>query len=79
MVMHVMVSDEIMNGLKMIKYASNHWWKFDAPFTAALSGVFQSVALVIVAIVNYHVLLISTNVLNVAKDFMALMIIANFD
>ena len=28
MIMHVIVSAEISNGLKMMKYAANHWWKF---------------------------------------------------
>ena len=31
MIMHVVVSDEIQNGLKMMKYSCNHWWKFKSP------------------------------------------------
>ena len=38
MVMHVIVSEEIMNGLKMMKYSANHWWKFSNPRLAWLSG-----------------------------------------
>lgn len=38
MVMHVVVSEEIQNGLRMMKYSANHWWKFSNPRLAWLSG-----------------------------------------
>ena len=79
MVMHVVVSEEIMNGLKMMKYSANHWWKFSNPRLAWLSGFLQMSAMFCVAIVNYFVITISDNVLDLAKDFTALMIIGEFD
>ena len=79
MVMHVVVSSEIQNGLKMMKYSSNHWWKFQNPRLAWLSGFLQVTAMIFVAIINYIVITISYNVLDVAKDFTALLIIAEFD
>lgn len=79
MVMHVMVSSEINNGLLMMKYAANHWWKFDHPWWAWLSGFFQVTALVLIAVVNYFVITVSDSVLDIAKDFTALYILAEFD
>ena len=79
MVMHVIVSEEIANGLNMMKYAANHWWKFSNPRLAWLSGFLQVCAMFCVAIVNYFVITISDNVLDLAKDFTALIIIGEFD
>ena len=79
MVMHVVVSEEVANGLKMMKYASNHWWKFSNARLAYVSGFMQMSAMICVAIVNYFVITISDNVLDIAKDFTALLIIGEFD
>jgi len=79
MVMHVVVSEEIQNGLKMMKYASNHWWKFSNPRLAWLAGFLQMIAMFAIAIINYFVITISNDVLTLAKDFTALLIIAEFD
>jgi len=79
MVMHVVVSEEIQNGLKMMKYASNHWWKFSNPRLAWLAGFLQMLAMFCIAIINYFVITISNDVLTLAKDFTALLIIADFD
>jgi len=38
MIMHVSVNTDMMNALKMMKYASNHWWKFSNPRAAWLAG-----------------------------------------
>ena len=79
MVMHVLVSSEINNGLSMMKYAANHWWKFDHAGWAWLSGLLQVTALVFIAAVNYCVIAASNSVLDIAKDFTALYILAEFD
>ena len=77
--MHVIVCGEISNGLKMMKYSANHWWKFSNPRLAFLAGFLQVSALFLIAVINYLVVTISNNVLDVAKDFTALLIIAEFD
>lgn len=79
MVMHVVVTAEIQNGMKMMKYASNHYWKFSNPRLAWLAGLMQMAAMVCIAVVNYFVVTISDDVLTLAKDFTALLIIAEFD
>ena len=62
-----------------MKYASNHWWKFQNPRLAWMSGFLQVTAMILVAGINYIVITVSDNVLDVAKDFTALLIIADFD
>ena len=79
MVMHVVVSEEIQNGLSMMKYSANHWWKFSSPRLAWMSGLLQLTAMTCIAVINYFVITISDNVLDLAKDFTALMVIADFD
>ena len=78
-IMHVIVSGEISAGLRMMKYAANHWWKFSNPRLAWLTGFLQVVAMFNIALINYFVVTISDNVLDVAKDFTALLIISDFD
>ena len=38
MVMHIIMNDEIFNGMKMIKYSLNHPWKFSNPRLAFAAG-----------------------------------------
>jgi hypothetical protein len=38
MVLHIMMNDEIYNGLKMIKYSVNHPWKFSNAQMAFATG-----------------------------------------
>ena len=79
MVMHVIINDEIFNGLKMIKYSVNHPWKFSSPAMAFATGFLQVIAMVLISLINYAVIAASGTVLDIAKDFTALMIIADFD
>lgn len=79
MIMHVQVNGEILNGLRMMKFAVNHWWKLKFHRVAFLTGYLQVLAMVCITIVNYFVIMISNNVIDIAKDFTALMIIAEFD
>ena len=59
-----------------MKYVSNHWWKFEFPNVAYLCGFAQAIAVFIIAFINYFVIMFSPTVLDLAKDFAALMIIA---
>ena len=79
MIMHIMTNEEMKNGMRMMKYAANHWWKFKYHRIAFLSGLFQFTALFVIALCNYLVITISTTTIDIAKDFTALLIIADFD
>jgi len=79
MVLHVQCSGEIQNGLLMMKYSVNHYWKFSNYNTAFLAGFFQVTAMVLITLINYAVITIESTVIDVAKDFTALYIVAEFD
>ena len=79
MIMHVLIDNEIKNGLTMMKYAINHHWKFRFHRVAVLIGFLQFSAMFLIALANYMVITISASVIDVAKDFTALIIISEFD
>lgn len=78
-IMHVLINNEIKNGLTMMKFAINHPWKFKHHRIAVLAGFLQFSAMFLIALANYLVITISDTVIDVAKDFTALIIIAEFD
>ena len=63
----------------IMKYATNHPWKFQKYKTAFLAGILQSTSAMVITLVNYAVILQADNALDLAKDFTALMVIAQFD
>ena len=63
----------------MMKFACNHPWKFRYHRVAVLVGFLQFSAMFLIALANYMVITISTDVITVAKDFTALIVISNFD
>ena len=73
------MNNEIFNGLKMIKYSVNHPWKFKNEEIAFLAGFLQVFTMIGITIINYFVIFVSGTVIDVAKDFTALLIIADFD
>ena len=79
MLMQTITDEEIRNGHKMMKYTANHWWKFKYHRVAFTVGFLQSFALTLITLVNYFVVMISGSVIDVMKDFTALLIIADFD
>jgi len=65
--------------MKMMKYSVNHYWKFKYFHLAFAAGFFQVVSCFFIGLINYSVILQSRDVKDLAKDFVALMIIADFD
>ena len=62
-----------------MKYSVNHSWKFDNYKLAFLPGFLQIIAMITITLINFLVIMISGEILDIAKDFTALMIIADFD
>ena len=62
-----------------MKYSVNHPWKFANYKLAFLPGFLQVIAMLTIISINFLVIMISTSILDIAKDFTALMIIADFD
>ena len=79
MIMHVYVLEEIHNGSRMMKYAQNHWWKFNYPGYAWLSGFLQVIAMYVIEFANILVVMASLNIIEIVKDMMALIVISEFD
>lgn len=79
MIMHMQCNEEIKNGMNMMKYSVNHYWKFSSYRMAFLAGFLQFLAMILITLINYNVITISDTVIDIAKDFTALMIIADID
>jgi len=62
-----------------MKYSLNHYWKFKNLSLAFLAGWLQVSSCFVIAIVNYVVILESYDILELAKDFVALIVIAQID
>lgn len=63
----------------MMKYSVNHYWKFSNYNTAFLAGLLQVLAMLLITVINYAVITIEKSVIDVAKDFTALYVVAEFD
>ena len=77
--LHVSLADEINQSFQLMKYATNHHWKFYSWFNAFLVGFFQMAVLFSVEIVNMMVLLTNPTVMETIMNFLALVIISDFD
>ena len=79
MLLHIHCNAEIVNGLTMMKFAVNHHWKFSNYRVAFMAGFLQCMVMFLITIINYMVITIEEDVISVAKDFTALLIVADFD
>ncbi len=80
LMMHIAMINEIKEGFGKMKFALNHFWRFDLVSLAFLVGFLQATMVVLVTLLNYYVIIAkSLDVIDVAKDFLAMMIIADFD
>ena len=78
-VLHISLSGELQQGMVMMKYACNHDWKFSNPFIAWLCGFLQAFNVIIVELVNFAALLTNATILDIIMNFLALVVIAEFD
>mgnify|MGYP001626747553 CR=1 FL=1 len=80
LMMHIAMINELKEGFGKMKFALNHFWRFDLVFLAFLVGFLQGIMVVGVTLLNYYVIIAKSHtVIDVAKDFLAMMIIADFD
>ena len=77
--LHISQEDEIKAAFKMMKYTTNHPWKFEHWFVAFLTNFMQAVVLILLEAVCIAVLIIQTSVLDVMTNFLALTIITELD
>jgi len=62
-----------------MKYALNHTWKFANEGLAFRAGLFQILVVMWLELANLFVLISATDIADVIKDFIAFMIISDFD
>ena len=78
--MHVAMTNELKEGMAKMKFSLNHSWRFNHSKIAFLTGFLQTSEVVLVTLLNYYVIIaVSTTVIDIAKDFIALMVISAFD
>ena len=78
-VLHVTLTDEITQGFNMMKYSANHPWKFDNYFEAYFVGLAQALVVLSVETVNLAVLNTNHTIMDILMNFLALVIISDFD
>ena len=77
--LHMSLCDEIRQGFNMMKYAQNHPWKFHSWSSAWFVGFAQTLVLISVEAVNLAVLLTNQTIMDTLMNFLALVIISDFD
>mmetsp|Transcript_3334 Transcript_3334/g.4452 ORF Transcript_3334/g.4452 Transcript_3334/m.4452 type:complete len:201 (+) Transcript_3334:828-1430(+) len=78
--MHIAMMNELHEGLQKIKFALNHSWRIENNSLALFAGMLQTSAMVLVSLVSYYVIIAKSNtVIDIAKDFLAMKVISEFD
>jgi len=77
--LHVQLSDEIKQGFELMKFANNHPWLFRRWGTAFVIGFLQALVVVMTEVVNLIVLIENNTVQKIMMDFLALVVISEFD
>ena len=78
-ILHIGCTDEIMQGFACMKYALNHPYKFKEWTHAYFIAFTQLFVVIVVEIVNLAILCTNHTILDIIMNFLALVIIADFD
>ena len=78
-VLHIYMNPEIEQSFLLMKYALNHFWKFRFPGFAFGVGFMQMAVTLSVELVNLVVLNTNHSIMDIIMNFLALVIIAEFD
>ena len=70
--MHISMTQEVKQGMAKMKYALNHKWKFRSWKFAYISGLMQSVMVIVVTIISYFVIIFNNDMIEIVKDFLAI-------
>ena len=77
--LHLIIDSDNKQGLKLMKYGLNHPWKFRAFFTTYMIGLSQSIVSLLTEMISIAILLGARTYLDAVKDFIALVVINDFD
>lgn len=78
-ILHLSLTDEVTNGLKMMKYACNHPYRFNLFEIAWMCGFMQMTSSLGVELSNIGVILAANDTISIVFNFIAVAIIAEFD
>ena len=78
-VLHIYLMSELVQGFTNMKYALNHPWKFEKAKVAFFSGFLQASVVYVIEIVNFVVMLANNTHKDIVVNFIALVIISQFD
>lgn len=78
-ILHMMLQRELENGLDHMKFAINHYYRFDNAWIAFVAGFLQATSVMTIEFVNFIVILTTETNIEVVMNFMACAVIAEFD
>ena len=78
-IMHILLDVDIKQGLNMMKFASNHTWKFRNWYLAFSIGFVQLSLAIVAEYMAIHIILSVDTYIDAVKDFVALMVVNDFD
>ena len=78
-VLHMILITETKQGFQLMKYANNHWWKFDSWSKAFWLGFIHMATCTLVEILNLTILISSQTVKDILINFVALVVLQEFD
>lgn len=77
--LHLALNDELKQGFDCMKYALNHPWRFANWRLAFFTGFLQTSSVMFNEVCNILVILYSTETMAVVMNFLALVVISDFD
>ena len=78
-VLHITLTDEVMQGFACMKFALNHPYKFRRWTDAYIVAFTQLMVVITVEVVNLAILCTNHTIIDIIMNFLALVIIADFD
>ena len=78
-VLHLSMIEPSLNGLSMQKFVCNHPYLFESPGAAYRAGMLMNMVTLSIELSNMLVVLMSGDTLSIIGNFVALVIIAEFD
>lgn len=76
---HILLLSDIDEGLKMMKYALNHPWKFVSYKKAYLAGLVQVIIVISVELSTFYILIFqSDHIFDILANYVIVLVIADF-
>ena len=77
--MHLLLQRKLRQGLDKMKFALNHFWRFDSVGVAFMSGLLQTLMIVFVQLLLFSIVVLSHDIIEVMTHFLALFVVSKLD